>query len=127
MATDILTPKGFLTLGGIAFILLAILGFVNFRLGPNGSLLNFDASENIAHLVLGLAALVLILFLKNSLLNKWVTIGVGAVALAAAVIGFAGIMNSTLIGAHFENPVDNVLHLVIGVWGMYSGLMAKKA
>lgn len=123
---DLPTPKGFLTIGGIFLLLLAILGFAGFRLGSNGSLLNFDTSESIAHLFLGIVALVLVMFLKNNLLNKWVTVSIGVLGVAAAIIGFSHFMNSTILGAHFESPIDNIFNLVIGVWGLYAGLMAKQ-
>lgn len=124
MYKDALAPKGFLTIGGVVLVLLGILGFVGFSIG---SALVFDNSENIAHLVLGLVALLLVFVLKNEMLNKWVTVLVGLLAIVAAVWGFAGISDSTLLGAQFENPIDNLLHLVVGAWGIYAGFIAKKA
>ncbi len=115
-------PKNFLTYGGFILVIVGILGF--FLIGPTaeasifGATWWFDNGENWAHLILGIVALLLIYVIKNDSLNKWVTILVGILALAATVSGFLG---PNFFGANLENPSDNILHLVVGIWALWSG------
>ena len=115
------TPEGFLKVGGIVLVLVGLLGF--FLTGPTaadsvlGSAWWFDSYENWAHLVLGVVALVLAFGVKHDGLNKWVTALVGLFALVVAVWGF---FDSNFLGAGLENPLDNILHIVVGVWALYA-------
>jgi hypothetical protein len=114
--------KNFLTYGGWVLVIVGILGF--FLIGPTaeqsvfGSAWWFDNAENWAHLVLGIVALLLVYAVKNADLNKWVTVLVGVFALVVTVAGF---MDPSFLGANLENPLDNVLHLVVGLWALISG------
>ena len=113
--------KTFLTYGGWVLVIVGILGF--FLIGPTeaslfGNSWWFDNAENWAHLVLGVVALLLVYVVKNNELNKWVTILVGLFALIATVSGF---LNPNFLGANLENPLDNILHLVVGVWALGAG------
>lgn len=114
--------KNFLMYGGWVLVLVGILGF--FLIGPTadksvfGSTWYFDNAENWAHLVLGVVALLLVYVVKNDSLNKWVTILVGLFALVATVSGY---LNPNFLGANLENPADNILHLVVGLWALASG------
>mgnify|MGYP001617317185 CR=1 FL=1 len=115
-------PKNFLMYGGWVLVILGILGF--FLIGPGtdrlfGSTWYFDDAENWAHLVLGVVALLLVYLVKNNVLNKWVTILVGLFALVATVSGF--FVGTNFLGANLENPLDNILHLVVGAWALVSG------
>lgn len=133
---SILTPRGFLNVGGIVLVLLGLLGYV--VIGPTaqqsvfGDFWWFDSVENIAHLVLGVVALLLVYVLKDASLQKWVTVLVGALALVVGLLNFQG-NNYMVVGANLESPADLVLHLAVGVWGLYAGfiggktMMAKKA
>ncbi len=113
-------PSGFLTIGGIILVLLGVLGF--FLIGPTaadsifGPTWWFDGAENWAHLVLGVVALILVFAVKNDDANKWVTAIVGILALVAGIWGF---FNANFLGAGLE-LLDNILHLVVGVWALYA-------
>ena len=115
-------PKNFLMYGGWVLVVVGILGF--FLIGPTsdksvfGDVWYFDNAENWAHLVLGVVALLLVYAVKNDDLNKWVTILVGLFALIATISGF---LNPNFLGANLENPLDNILHLVVGAWALVSG------
>lgn len=117
-----MNPKQFLQIGGIILILVGVLGF--FLIGPTaeqsifGENWWFDNPENWAHLVLGIVAVALAYAVKNAMLQKWVTIIVGVVALIAGISGF---VTPNFLGANMENPLDNILHLVIGVWALWAG------
>ena len=116
------TPKNFLMWGGWVLVVVGILGF--FLIGPTanqsifGALWWFDNAENWAHLVIGLVALILVYFVKNNGLNKVVTILAGLVAAIATISGF--FLGANFLGANLET-LDNILHLVVAVWALWSG------
>lgn len=119
MHVNVLSPKGFLQVGGIILVLVGVLGF--FLIGPTpeqsifGEAWWFDNPENVAHLVLGVVALVVAYTVKDAATQKWLTMIVGIVALLVGIYGF---VSPTLLGATLESPADNILHLVIGAWGI---------
>lgn len=120
-----MNPKQFLQIGGVILVLLAIIGFLKPDLA--GDFLNFDAAENWAHLVLGVVALVLAPLAIGDL-KKWVVVLVGLVALFFGIMGFvvSGNPSPNFYGvANLENPVDNVLHLVVGVWALLAAFNKK--
>lgn len=108
--------------GGWVLVVVGILGF--FLIGPTanqsifGALWWFDNAENWAHLVIGLVALILVYFVKNNGLNKVVTILAGLVAAIATISGF--FLGANFLGANLET-LDNILHLVVAVWALWSG------
>lgn len=119
----ILTPKGFLQVGGIVLILVAILGYVGV-IGPTpessifGGFWYFDNAENIAHLVLGVVALGAVYALGANM-QKPLVLLVGAVGILAGL--YSLLVSNTLLGAGLENPADTLLHLVVGAWALYAG------
>lgn len=127
---NVLTPRGFLSLGGVVLVLVGVLGFVGV-LGPLqeqsifGSFWWFDNSENIAHLVLGVVALLAVNYVKDAGVHKFLAVAVGLLAL---VVGLYNLMGAYMVlGANLESPADTILHLVVGVWGLMAGLKAKAA
>jgi hypothetical protein len=130
-----MNPRQFLLLGGIILVAFAVLGV--FGLGPTeadsalGVNLWFDNGENVAHLVLGAVALLAYYFLKDAQLTRWLVILVGVIALGAALVGFLNLGGDTP-GANFfglanvENPVENTVHLLVGVWAFYVAFMGNK-
>ena len=123
----LLSPKGFLQVGGAVLLLVAVLGFVGI-IGPTsdslfGPLWYFDNAENLAHFVLGVVALGLAFWAGNEI-QKWITIAVGALAVFAALWSVFGSIpdGSNLLGAQLQNPFDTVLHAVVGVWALVAGL-----
>jgi hypothetical protein len=118
-----MNSKQFLTLGGIILVLLGILGW--FVIGPTaddsifGSTWWFDNTENWAHLVLGIIALLAVYFLPETS-HKSLTLIVGAIAL---LVGLYSIMDSTVLwGANLQNPADTILHLVVGAWAIWAAM-----
>lgn len=129
---NLLSPQGFLQIGGVILVLVAILGFIGV-IGPMpenslfGDLWFFTQPENVAHLVLGVAALAAAFMLKNEELKKWLVLIVGVVALAFGLINFflpSEIPN--FYGANLENPTDTVLHLVVGAWAVWAATSRPK-
>ena len=129
-----MNPRQFLLLGGIIFVTLAVLGVVG--LGPTitdsalGETFWLDNGENVAHLVLGVVALLAYFLLKDEQLTKWLVILVGVIALLAAVLGF--LYSGDTSGANFFGVAnlemaDNLLHLVVGIWALWAAFMDKKS
>jgi len=117
---DILSPNGFLKVGGVVLVLLGLLGLFALN-SPNG-VFWLDSSENVAHLVLGVVALIAA-FSFPAGVNKWLTVIVGLFALLAAVWGF--FVSPGFLGANLEQPADNILHLVVAVWALWAGFKAE--
>lgn len=116
-----MTPKQFLTIGGVVLVLVGILGFVGV-IGPTpeqslfGDFWYFTNPENWAHLVLGVVALVAAYTMPADT-QKPLTMAVGVLALFFAVYN---VFSQDFLGAHLESPADLILHLVIGVWALAS-------
>lgn len=121
-----MNPKQFLQIGGVVLILLAIVGFLAPNIG--GAALYFDSAENWAHLVLGIVALVLAPMAIGDL-KKWVVVIVGLVALYFGIAGFmvAGNAAPNWYGITNLEMIDNVLHLVVGVWALAAAFMGGKS
>lgn len=127
-----MNPRQFLLLGGIILVALGVLGM--YGLGPDekssalGAFFWLDSGENMAHLVLGVVALLAYFMLKDENMVKWLVILVGVVALLASVWGFLSNGNATPnVGvANLENPSDNILHLVVAVWSLAVGFKSAK-
>ncbi|TSC59172.1 MAG: hypothetical protein Greene041619_8 [Candidatus Peregrinibacteria bacterium Greene0416_19] len=120
-----MNPKQFLQIGGVILLLLAVIGFLAPRIG--GDYLWFDNAENLAHGVLGVVALVLAPLPLGDL-KKWVVVLVGLVALYFGIVGFmvAGNESPNWYGiTNLENPLDNFVHLAVGVWALAAAFMNK--
>lgn len=121
---SLFTPKAFLQLGGAVLVLVAILGYVGV-IGPTseqsifGGAWFFDNAENVAHLVLGVVALLAAFWLSASL-QKPLVIAVGVVAVLVGL--WSLVVSTSLLGANLENPADTLLHLVVGAWALWAGL-----
>lgn len=112
-----MNPKNFLMWVGWILLVVGIVGF----LVPNllDPVLVFDQTENWAHTVLGIVALAAAYWSKDANTQKWLAVIYGALAL---IVGLWGFFNPEFLGAMLENPADNLIHLVIGVWGLWAGL-----
>ncbi|TAL19399.1 hypothetical protein EPN90_03570 [Patescibacteria group bacterium] len=124
-----MNPKQFFQIGGIVLVLVGLLGFIGV-LGPTegqsvfGPLWWFDNAENWAHLVVGIVALI-VGFALAANLQKPLAIVVGVVGI---LVGLWSLLVSTkLLGANLENPMDTILHLVVGAWALWAGLRGAKA
>jgi hypothetical protein len=114
-------PRQFLLIGGIILLALGIVGYLEGTARLLGDFLWFDDGENIAHTVLGIVAIAAAFVLPTSA-QRLLTILVAILGLATGLYGF--ILPSDTANffgvANLENPADNVLHLVVGVWGLFA-------
>lgn len=120
-------PKQFLQIGGAVLLLLGIAGLIL----PDGQILGeawyLTTGENVAHLALGIVALVAS-FMLDSKMQKMLTMVVAVVAIFFGIYGFvvAGAEPLNTFGlANLENPYDNVLHLLVGAWAGYVAWFRK--
>jgi hypothetical protein len=121
---NILNPKGFLNLGGVVLVLVGILGFIGI-LGPTpeqsifGSTWYFDNAENLVHLVLGIVGLVAA-FLLSAQFQKMLVAVLGVVGIFVGLISLFGPIPAGInfLGAQLENPLDTLLHLLVGIWAL---------
>ncbi len=116
--------KQFLMIGGVILLVLAVLGFVGFRLGDA---LYFDNAENYAHLVLGVVAIAAYYY-GSEQIQKTLALIFGVVALYFGVHGLflSQTDHPNYFGVTNLEYLDDILHLAIGVWGLWAG-MDKKA
>lgn len=117
--STLLSPTTFLRLGGAVLLALGLIGFTGIT--NNIEFFNLDAGENIAHTVLGIVGLAVGFGTHNLQLHRWLVVLLAVVALVAGIYGFTlpagSFANGNLFGvANLENPADNVLHIVVGIW-----------
>jgi hypothetical protein len=116
-----MNSKQFLILGGL---ILAILGILGLRgvLGPTtaDSIFNtgwwFNPAESWAHLLAGLVALFSVFMLPRKT-HRWIAITIGIIGVFFGLYNFV----STSFGSVLlEFPADLIVHLVIGMWGLWA-------
>ncbi len=122
-----MNSRQFLQIGGIILVLVAILGYAGI-IGPTsdssifGSYWWFDSAENIAHLVLGIVALIAAYALPAGA-QKALTMIVGIVGILVGLYSILG--EAMLLGATLQNPMDTILHLVVGVWALWASMRSS--
>ena len=88
------------------------------------SVFYLDNGENVAHIVLGVVGFGLAVSMgSQTSLLRLVTIVVGLVSLFFGIYGFmvAGNPQPNTFGVgNLENPLDNLLHLVVALWALAS-------
>jgi len=127
----VLTPKGFLMLGGIVLLVLGLVGIAGV-FSDTSSPFWLDSGENVAHVALGVVALAALYVpgLNSALAPyyRWIVLLVGVIALFFGLYGFvvAGDTSgaNTFGLANLESPADNVLHLVVAAWALLAGWKA---
>lgn len=116
-----MNPRLFLLLGGAALVTLGVLGFLGIT-GPTpeqsifGTTWWFDDGENWAHTVIGIVGIVAA-FAVPVLWRKYFVILLGVVAL---FFGIYSLFESNFLGSTLENPMDTLLHLIVGAWALLS-------
>ncbi|MGQ0536621.1 MAG: DUF4383 domain-containing protein [Methanobacteriota archaeon] len=111
---------------GVVLVLIGIVGFFMDSIG-GASLIAFDNTHNVIHLVLGVIALAVGFggMWDSTMYAK--TFGI--VYLALGVLGFVsgdlfGIGTSLGLGLEMG---ENVIHLVLGLWGLWAGFFVASS
>ncbi|MBM3141384.1 MAG: hypothetical protein FJZ92_14540 [Chloroflexi bacterium] len=126
MLRDYLTPRWFLRLGGVTLVALGILGIAVWNVGGAGqnSVFYLTGGENVAHVVLGVVALGAAAVVRDARMLRALAGIFGVVALGFGIYGFTledHLPELNMFGfANLENPLDHLLHVVVGVWGLAS-------
>ncbi|HEU4962288.1 MAG TPA: DUF4383 domain-containing protein [Bacilli bacterium] len=108
--------KIFARVAGWLALLLGILGFfVTDLLG----IIQFDTTQNIVYLVLG------ILGIAASRTDNWARLFGQVFGTVYLIVGVIGFFLPELLGLHLE-VAENLLHIILGAWGLYAVLGAAK-
>ena len=127
MDNPIKSAKTYALISGLALGATALLGivmeFVNKGSLGIDALLKFDWTHDVLHVVLAIAALAAATVSSGSYARVYARI-FGAVYLLLGVFGWFSFTNSALkpLGLHLET-LENVIHLVIGAWGLAAGFL----
>ena len=126
---SLLSPTNVLKLGGAVLLALGIIGVTGIT--NSISFFNLDAGENVAHLVLGVVGLGAGFGIKNTELHRWLVAFIALSGLATGIYGFTlapgDFMHPNFFGlANLENPADNLLHLVVGIWAAAAAYVNKQ-
>lgn len=123
-----MNPKQFLQIGGVVLLLVGLLGFFGL-IGPTaddsifGTAWWFDNAENWAHTVLGIVAIIAAFSLKSASAQKNLVVLVGILGL---FFGVYNLFSTSFLGANLENPLDTILHFVVGIWALWAALRKPK-
>jgi hypothetical protein len=101
----------------IGWILL-VLGIAGYLLsGSWAPSLYFSSGENLAHVVLGVILLAAGYWGQSAALTKWLVILVGVLGLYFAAYGW--FVNSNYYNLGSLEGIDNIIHLIVGVWALW--------
>jgi hypothetical protein len=124
MANPVLNPTMYARVTGIALAATALLGIIMNIATTNGTLLEnflaFDWAHNIVHVVLAGAAL-FVGFAGTAYARNYAR-AFGVVYTALAIFGFIPGTSLSFVGIGLELG-ENLIHLVIGLWGLACGFM----
>ena len=133
LRTLFFTPRGFLITGGIALLVLGILGFLNVFTSADFYL---TTGENVVHMGLGVVALAAV-FVPGvntavAPYYRWLVIAVGLIALFFTMYGFllpGGNPPTTLntFGVANLEFWDNVIHLIVAAWAFAAAFWSPEA
>jgi hypothetical protein len=112
---------------GIVFLLVGIIGFVMPTIVPG--FLHVSTTHSIVHVVLGLIGLYVgFMNTETKMMTMYAQV-FGVVYVLLAVIGFASptiLENLGVFTAGQPALGGNVVHVLIGVWGLWTGFAAPK-
>lgn len=127
----ILHPTNVLKIGGSVLILLGLVGLSGVT--SSISWFSLDTGENVAHVALGVVGLAVAFGTSDVRVHRGLVAVLAITGLAFGLAGFAlpdggaltsgAYANPNFFGlANLENPADNILHFVVGVWTAASAL-----
>lgn len=128
--STLLSPTGFLKIGGAVLLALGLIGYTGVTNGIE--FFNLDAGENLAHTVLGIVGLAVALGIKDTRVHKWLVIVLAVTGFAVGIWGLflptGSFAKGNVFGvANLENPADNLLHIVVGIWAILAVVLDRTA
>jgi hypothetical protein len=127
----ILNPTNVLKIGGTVLVLLGLIGLSGVTSAVTW--FSLDTGENVAHVGLGVVGLAVAFGTKDQRIHRGLVAVLAITGLAFGIGGFAlgdggALTNGAFARPNFfglanlENPADNILHLVVGIWTAASAL-----
>ncbi len=112
----------------VAFILATIMGFIPNPIVGKGALFEANTAHNLVHLVTAIGFILVARMGNQPSINFM--LGFGVVYVLVGMVGF--ILTGTgseamLLGFIHINPLDNLLHIGLGIAILAGGLLAKNA
>ena len=128
--STLLSPTTVLRLGGAVLVALGVIGLLGITNGF--SFFQLDSGENIGHIGLGIIGLVAGFGIKDAGVHRGLTAVIAITGLFFGIYGFAlpagDEMHRNFFGlANLENPADNALHLVVGLWASAAAIVNRPA
>lgn len=111
-------------IAGVVIVLIGVVGLVAGE-GSLGGFLNIDIAEDIIHLVTGGLMVYVGFSSRDAELLRKVVGGLGVVYLLVGLLGFVVPMLFGLLPGGYS-VVDNLIHLVLGVAGIYLGFFVPR-
>jgi hypothetical protein len=128
MTNPLMNPKIYALVTGFALAAVAGLGIV-MQLLTNGKFISgflvFDWTHNILHVVLAVAALTIGFAAGGAYARIYARI-FGIVYVGLAIVGFVAPNALGFLGVHLELG-ENLVHLLIGAWGIVTGFFKTSA
>jgi hypothetical protein len=128
----ILHPTNVLKIGGTVLILLGLFGLT----GVAGfQWFHLTAGENVAHIALGIVGLAVAFGTSDVRVHRGLVAVLAITGIGFGLLGFALPSGGALVNgafqmpnlgvANLENPADNLLHIVVGIWTGASALWGR--
>ena len=130
----ILRPTNVLKVGGAVLVLLGLIGLAGITSGWD--FFNLDMGENVGHIALGVVGLAVAFGTSDERIHRGLVIVLAVTGLAFGIGGFLLPSGGALVNgafktpnffglANLEDPSDNILHLVVGLWCAASLLTSR--
>ena len=130
----ILRPTNVLKVGGAVLVLLGLIGLAGITSGWD--FFNLDMGENVGHIALGVVGLAVAFGTSDERIHRGLVIVLAVTGLAFGIGGFLLPSGGALVNgafktpnffglANLEDPSDNILHLVVGLWCAASVLTSR--
>jgi hypothetical protein len=130
----ILRPTNVLKVGGAVLVLLGLIGIAGIT--STWDFFNLDTGENVGHIGLGVVGLAVAFGTSDERIHRALVIVLAITGLAFGIGGFLLPSGGALVNgafktpnffglANLEDPADNVLHLVVGLWCAASVLTSR--
>ena len=119
------------TYAKVVGVLLLVVGVLGFLIGGDAAflgLLHFEATHNVIHLLTGLIGVWVGYRASDKAAKQFAWI-FGVIYTLLALAGFAGLteIGGALGIMHLMDGAYNVVHLVVGVWGIYAATRSPAA